>query len=152
MSQAKRVKIAIKPIGWIRNEIKEPKRQQWDEVISELVLNPELTEATEGIEEFSHVVVLFWMHQVPAEARSRTKAHPQRRADLPLVGVLVTRSPARPNPIGMAVVRLLERNGNVLKVKGLDAIDGSPLLDIKPCFPGDAIAEVRVPEWATKLK
>jgi tRNA-Thr(GGU) m(6)t(6)A37 methyltransferase TsaA len=152
MSGAKKVQISVKPIGWVRNEIKEPKRRQWDKVVSELVLNPELTEATEGMEEFSHVVVLFWMHQVPAEARLQTKAHPQRRADLPLVGVLVTRSPARPNPIGMAVVRLLERKGNVLKVKGLDAIDGTPLLDIKPCFPSDAMTQVQAPEWVTKLQ
>jgi tRNA (Thr-GGU) A37 N-methylase len=72
MSRAKKVQIAIKPIGWVHNEIKEPKRRQWDEVISELVLDPELTEATEGMEEFSHVVVLFWMHQVTDEARSKT--------------------------------------------------------------------------------
>lgn len=144
--------ISLKPIGWVRSGIKEPKRRQWEGVESEIVLNPELAEAAEGLDDFSHIVVLFWMHQVLAEARSQTKAHPQRRQDLPLVGVLATRSPARPNPIGLAVVRLLERRGNVLKVKGLDAIDGTPVLDIKPSFPGDGMVQVEVPDWVAKLR
>ena len=71
-----------------------------------------------------------------------------RREDLPLVGLFATRSPRRPNPIGVTTVRLLERRGNVLRVLGLDALDGTPVLDIKPYLPyGDCIQDTHVPEW-----
>ena len=74
------------------------------------------------------------------------------RPDLPLVGLFSTRSPVRPNPLGLAVVRLVERRGNVLKVIGLDAIDGTPVLDIKGYLPGDAVAGARYPEWVGRLR
>jgi tRNA-Thr(GGU) m(6)t(6)A37 methyltransferase TsaA len=77
--------------------------------------------------------------------------HPKRNPDLPLVGVFATRSPARPNPIGIATVKLLECRDNVLKVIGLDAIDGTPVLDIKPHIPGsDSPTSVSTPGWLTK--
>jgi tRNA (Thr-GGU) A37 N-methylase len=74
------------------------------------------------------------------------------RKDLPLVGIFATCSPARPNPLCAIVVRLLERNGNRLKVEGLDAIDGSPVIDIKPYNPSyyDA-GEVRIPPWLEQI-
>ena len=78
------------------------------------------------------------------------KVHPRRKQSLPLVGVFATRSPARPNPIGMATVKLLECHDNVLKVIGLDAVDGTPVLDIKPYIPGyDSPNEAKTPDWIT---
>jgi tRNA (Thr-GGU) A37 N-methylase len=68
------------------------------------------------------------------------------------VGVLATRSPVRPNPLGITVVKLLEKRGNVLKVIGLDAIDGTPVVDIKPCLPGDSVTQIEVPDWINKLR
>jgi tRNA-Thr(GGU) m(6)t(6)A37 methyltransferase TsaA len=77
--------------------------------------------------------------------------HPKRNQNLPLVGVFATRSPVRPNPMGMATVKLLEHRDNVLKVIGLDAIDGTPVLDIKPYIPGsDSPAAARTPDWLSK--
>lgn len=144
--------VALKPIARVSNEVKERGMRDWGEIESELVFPPRLEEALDGLEEFSHLVVLFWMHHLPSEERfSTTKVRPQRRPDLPLVGVFATRSPARPNPLGMAVVRLLERKGNVLRVIGLDAIDGTPVVDIKPYLPGDSIAAPRVADWVGKL-
>ena len=109
-------------------------------------------EALEGIEEFSHITVLFWMHQSPVWDASTSKIHPQRRADLPLVGVLATHSPFRPNPLGLTTVRLLEREGSTLRVVGLDAIDGTPVVDIKPRLPEDETVPERVPDWVPKLR
>ena len=141
--------IVIKPIGVVRNNIKELLKHGWGKVVSELVLDNTLEEALEDLEQFSHLIVVFWMHKVPPERGIPTKIHPQGRQELPLVGLFATRAPYRPNPVGVSVVRLLERQENILKVKGLDAIDGTPVIDIKPYYPGDGIDDAHFPQWAT---
>jgi tRNA-Thr(GGU) m(6)t(6)A37 methyltransferase TsaA len=143
--------ISLKPIGWVHSEVKEPSRRGWEGIPSEIVLKEGLAQATEGLEEFSHIIVLYWMHRVPGGISPPTKVHPRGRTDLPLVGLFATRAPYRPNPIGLSIVHLLERKGNVLKVEGLDAIDGTPVLDIKPYFPQSSV-EVSVPQWVNKLR
>ncbi len=144
--------ITLKPIGFVRNEIKEasPTGGDWGEIVSEIVIDSRLTEALEGLEEFSHIVVLYWMHRV-AEVELPLKVHPMRRKELPLIGLFATRAPNRPNRIGKTTVRLLERHGNILKVKGLDALDGSPVIDIKPYIPKDDLLDVKVPRWIKNL-
>ncbi len=144
--------IALKPIAWVKNDVKETGKHDCSQVVSELTFDNGLDDAMDGLEDFSHLIVLFWMHRSPVWDRSTSKVHPQRRPDLPLVGVLATHSPFRPNPLGLTVVRLLERKGNVLKVTGLDAIDGTPVVDIKPFLPGDEDAQARVPDWVLKLR
>ena len=115
---------------------------------SELVIDEDLPGILDGVEEFSHLLVLYWADRIPPEERSQTRVHPRGREDLPLVGIFATRSPVRPNPICATVVRLLERKGNRLTVEGLDALDGSPLVDIKPFEPGSYSGdEVRLPDW-----
>ncbi len=107
----------------------------------------------DGIEDFSHVMVLYWAHCIPPESRSLTKIHPMGRKEFPLMGIFATCSPARPNPVLATVVQLLERNGNVLKVKGLDAVDGSPVIDIKPFAPGFYPSEeVKTSEWMEQIQ
>jgi tRNA-Thr(GGU) m(6)t(6)A37 methyltransferase TsaA len=89
------------------------------------------------------------MHRAVSD-KAPLKIHPKRNRRLPLVGRLVTRTPNRPNLIGKATVRLLQRRGNILKVEGLDAFDGTPVIDIKPYIPGyDSAAGARVPQWIT---
>ncbi len=144
--------IVLKPIATVKNSVREIGKRGWAEVVSELVFDPSFEDAMDGLEDFSHIVVLYWMHRSPAWERSMSKTHPQMRPDLPLVGVLATRSPVRPNPLGMRVVRLLERRGNMLKVIGLDAIDGTPVVDIKPYLPSDLAAQARTPDWVQKLR
>jgi mycothiol synthase len=136
------------PIGLVRNDVKAPIHEGWSEVESEIEVFPAFEEALWGIEGFSHLQVLFWIHRVTSEQRLIRRLHPRDRAELPLMGVLATRSQYRPNPIGSTVVRLLARTGRRLRVQGLDAIDGTPILDIKP-VSGDRTTEdeVRVPEW-----
>ena len=121
-------------------------------VISELVIDSDLAGIADGLEDFSHLLVLYWAHGVNKDGRSIARAHPMGRKDLPLVGIFATCSPARPNPVCAMVVRLLERKGNVLKVQGLDAIDGSPLIDIKPYNPSYYAAEdVKVADWMAQI-
>ena len=143
--------IVLRPIGVVRNGIAEDTGVRWEEVVSRVELEERYLPAMEGIEGFSHLVVLFCFHRRPAEPLP-LQVHPEQREDLPLVGVLATRSPRRPNPIGETVVELLRREGNVLTVRGLDALDGTPVLDLKPYLPrGDRIEAARVPPWLERL-
>ena len=141
----------LKAIGIVRNEIKQPKRHGWGEVVSDIVVRSDLTEALDGLDEFSHLIVLYWMHQLTPGRELPLKVHPMGKPELPLTGRFATRSPSRPNPVGQSTVKLLERRGNVLRVKGLDATDGTPVIDIKPYLPGyDSASDAKVPPWMTE--
>ena len=154
MSQAGRNQTAmvLEPIAMVKNDVKEMGRRDWDKVISQLIVRPDFEDALEGLKEFSHLIVLFWFHLSPAGENAAHKTHPQMRQDLPLVGVFATRSPVRPNPLGIAVVELRGQIKNVLIVTGLDALDGTPIVDIKPYLPGDSVAKAKVPDWINKLR
>ena len=104
--------------------------------------------ALDGIEVFSHVVVLFWLEKA---RKPDMKIHPKGIQQIPKIGYLATRTPHRANPVGMTIVKLLRRRGNVLRVRGLDAWDGTPILDIKPYTKREAIKNYRVPRWVKLL-
>ena len=141
----------LTPIGFVKNNITEPKRKDWEAVTSEIIINDDLKQGLSRIDEFSHIIVIYWMHKLPPSQRSVIEVHPRGNQNLPLVGVFASRSPARPNPIGITTVKLMERRDNILKVTGLDAIDGTPVLDIKPYIPDHASAsEIKTPGWLTK--
>jgi tRNA-Thr(GGU) m(6)t(6)A37 methyltransferase TsaA len=140
--------MTLKPIGFVRNEIKQPATLDFKNIVSEIVIDSSLTEALDSLDEFSHIIVLYWMHR--SDRQPPLKIHPRGKTELPLVGLFATRSPNRPNPVGKATVRLLERQGNILRVEGLDAIDGTPVIDIKPYIPhNDSMDNVKVPPWIT---
>ncbi len=142
--------VSLKAIGIVRNEVKQPLRHGWREIVSDIVVDSNLTEALDNLDEFSHIIVLYWLHQLPAGRQLSLKVHPMGKPELPLVGRFATRSPSRPNPVGQSTVRLLERRGNILRVKGLDAIDGTPVIDIKPYIPGyDSATDAKAPPWIT---
>jgi len=143
--------IRLKPIGFVRTDAVGDEVRDMN-VISQIVLNREYTEALEGIEEFSHIFVIFWLHKIPAEDRKTLKVHPRGRSDMPLLGIFATRSPHRPNPIGLTRVKLLKAEGNLLTIQSLDALDGTPVLDIKPFDSWDTTDDFRVPEWWMKLQ
>ena len=159
----------LRPVGIVKNEIKEPSLvaesgdlERWGvskdakkarDMISEILIYDDFTGILDGIEDFSHIVVLYWAHRVPPERRSLVKVHPMGRKDLPKKGIFATCSPARPNLICLTTVPLLERRGNLLKVKGLDAVDGSPLIDIKPYNPHyHTVGEVKIADWMLRGK
>ena len=107
----------------------------------------------DGLEEFSHIIVIYWMHRVSPYGQVPLKVHPGGSKELPLMGIFATRSPHRLNPIGATIVRLLERRDDILKVERLDAIDGTPVIDIKPYIPRyDLENDAKVPSWLGKRK
>lgn len=117
-----------------------------------IIIFPDFSPALDGIEQFSHLVILYWFHQrADAKERRTIKVIPRRHAGAPEVGVFACRSPSRPNPIGLCVVELVRISGNDLFVRGLDAADGSPIVDIKPYLPkSDFVQGAKVPDWALR--
>ena len=145
-------RVTFRPIGTVHNTIREG-RQEWGQVTSEIELLPQHAERLDGIEDFSHIQVIFHLDRVSRYERGMKRFHPRDREDLPLVGAFATRSQRRPNPIGLTTVRLLGRKGNTLRVKGLDALDGTPVLDIKPYSARhDLHPEATAPDWVEKLE
>jgi tRNA-Thr(GGU) m(6)t(6)A37 methyltransferase TsaA len=141
--------ITLKAIGAVRSEIKGRGRQDAKDIVAEIVLDPALAEGLDDMDEFSHIIVIYYMHK--SRKPAPMKVHPRFRTDNIPVGVFASRSPDRPNALGKTTVRLLGREGNILKVRGLDAIDGTPVIDIKPYIPGiDAVDGARVPRWMTR--
>ncbi len=141
--------VHLKIIGRVRNSIRKKKREGWESIISEIVLDRGYEEGLEGVEEYSHVFVVFWLSRVSRRLKPGSmKIHPKSRPDLPLVGVFATRTQYRPNPLGLTLVQFLGKKGSVLRVKGLDALSGTPVLDIKPISPRtDSPRKIRVPTW-----
>ena len=123
-------------------------------LISQIVVREELVDGLNGITGYSHLFVLFYLNQVTDDQRKNRslRVHPRGRVDLPLTGVFAVRTMLRPNPIGLTVVELVSVDGNVLTVKGLDAFDGTPVLDVKPYDQWDIAENVKVPSWWLKLQ
>ena len=112
---------------------------------------PEFCAGLRGIQDFSHLIILYWIHLRDKEEERRTLlVFPRRHMVNVEMGVFATRSPTRPNPIGLCVVELLKVEDCVLTMKDLDALEGSPIIDIKPYIPrADSIPSARVPEWTS---
>ena len=145
--------IVFRAIGVIRNQIPGPHYHDWGDIVSDIVLDEHYAPALDGIEEYSHVEVLFYIAGVTDEQRQTLKLHPQGREDAPLVGIFATHTQFRPNPIGITVARLLERDGNRLRVQGLDAYDGTPVLDIKSYSPRpEELGAVVIPGWLKRMR
>jgi tRNA-Thr(GGU) m(6)t(6)A37 methyltransferase TsaA len=143
----------IEPIGYVRSTRTEAIDDDWDSVTATITLEPRFTaEALRGLEDFSHVEVVFVFDRVE-EASIQTKArHPRNNPDWPEVGIFAQRAKMRPNRLGVSVCRLLSVNDVTLTVAALDAIDGTPVLDLKPYLSEFAPREpVRQPDWTHEL-
>ena len=143
----------VSPIGVVRSARTEPTDDDWDAVEARIEIAPELpAECLDGIEGFSHAEVLYLFHLVDEGTVERGARHPRGNPAWPRVGILAQRGKDRPNRIGCAMVRILRREGRVLWVAGLDAVDGSPVLDIKPVFREYLPrGEVRQPAWSHEV-
>ena len=142
----------IEPIGTVKSPIIEQVDEGWGEVVSEIWLKPDFASGLDGLAEFSYAVIIFLMHQANFDIARDLKRRPRGRTDMPDVGIFAQRAKHRPNPIGITAVEILEANGSILRVKGLDAIDGTPVLDIKPYVPAfDRVENARVPRWIEQL-
>jgi len=121
----------ISPIGVIRNPTKHRSPDSEGTAEARIEVREKFAGGLEGIEESANLLILYWMHLNSPPDRKVLLVHPRGNPSRELRGVFSTRSPRRPNPIGITRVKVLKREGNVLVVEGLDAMDGSPLLDIK---------------------
>ena len=144
--------ITMQPIGHVRGGRGEPIDDAWDAVEATIALDGSLLgpDAALGLDAFSHVEVVFHFDRA-REINTGTR-HPRGRADWPKVGILAQRGKDRPNRIGVTVCRILSVDGLSLRVRGLDAIDGTPVLDIKPVMKGFLPrGDMREPDWAVEL-
>jgi tRNA-Thr(GGU) m(6)t(6)A37 methyltransferase TsaA len=144
--------LTLRPIGRVLQGRPEgDSGSNWEKRISEIEIDPAWAEALDGIEAFSHIWIVWWLNRFD-EPPTSPHVHPEGRAEMPLVGLFATRSPRRPNPIAMTAVRLLERQGTRIHIEGLDAFEGTPVIDIKPYLRrGDHIPEATMPDWLEKL-
>lgn len=143
--------IVMTPIGYVCNARKDVEDDNWGGIVSEITL--EIGEdALAEIESFSHAEIIFYFDRVQEEKIVRGARHPRNNPNWPKVGILAQRGKNRPNRIGLATVSILRREGNSLFVKGLDAVDGTPVLDIKPVMREfEPRGEIRQPAWASEL-
>jgi len=146
--------ITMRPIGRVIGARTEVVDDGWGPETAVIELDPAEVEAgaTEGLAEFSHVEVVFCFDRVEASTVCRGTRHPRGRADWPSVGILAQRAKDRPNRIGVTVCRLVGIRPYSIEVAGLDAVDGTPVLDVKPYLVEFAAkGEVRQPGWSTEL-
>jgi tRNA-Thr(GGU) m(6)t(6)A37 methyltransferase TsaA len=145
---------AVRPIGWVRSGRDEAIDDDWDAVTASIELDADQfgPEALAGLDDFSHVEVLFLFDRVAVDAIVYGARHPRGRSDWPRVGIFAQRAKDRPNRIGSTICDIIRVNGLTLEVSGLDAIEGTPVLDLKPYMDGFAArGDVFEPPWATEL-
>mgnify|MGYP001591437471 CR=1 FL=1 len=142
--------IILKTIGFVKNNVKEPRLGGFAEETSEIIVDEKFKDALSGIEDYSHIIIVYWMDKVKDYVLTH---RPQGNPNVPIVGIFACRCPQRPNPIAITTVKLLGRKENILKVKGLDILDGTPVIDIKPYWPQyDKVENGKIPEWVNELE
>lgn len=148
-------KINIRCIGFVsRTSSNEDERNR--SLVAKIVLSKSLTQALDGIEDWSHIFVIYWLHRIP-HSEEPILHHPCSQGKSQGLGIFATRAPIHPNPIGLTLVELVKREENILWVRGLDAFDGTPVLDIKPYPDWDrgnliVVTDFRVPEWLIRIQ
>ena len=147
------VTITVEPVAFVRSPRRDLRDDDWGSVRSRIELVEGVPDdALDGIDDFSHAEVLFHFDRVDESKIEHGARHPRGNTDWPKVGIFAQRGKNRPNRLGSTVARIVERDGRVLVVDGLDAIDGTPVLDIKPVMAEFLPREtVRQPWWATEL-
>lgn len=143
--------LTLHPIGRVVEGAAFPPEPGWEERDAVVEIDTAWAAALDGLDGFSHIWLIWWLDARDAPP-DQLRVHPERREDTPLVGIFATRSPHRPNPIAMTAVRLVELHSRRLRVRGLDARQGTPVLDIKPYIRrGDLIAGATMPDWIEAL-
>ncbi|MBM7541305.1 tRNA (N6-threonylcarbamoyladenosine(37)-N6)-methyltransferase TrmO [Amphibacillus cookii] len=142
----------LKQIGVVHSEIEGKTYTNWDKVISEIHLEQAFQEGLYKLDQYSHAIIVFFMDQFDSHASHQMIKRPRDREDMPETGVFAQRTKYRPNPIGISVVSIEGIQDNILIVKGLDANNNSPVLDIKPYITEfDTRKNVEVPKWMKTL-
>ncbi|MBL7128880.1 MAG: SAM-dependent methyltransferase [Ignavibacteria bacterium] len=146
--------ILIKPIAYVSNQIKKRKDDNWKNVVSIIKLNKDIpTSSISGLEKFSHLEVVFYFNKVRNSDINFGLRHPRNNTNYPKTGIFSQRASKRPNLIGVTIVKLLDIGNRNITVKGLDAIDGTPVIDLKPVMKEflPLRKEIRQPLWAKEL-
>jgi tRNA-Thr(GGU) m(6)t(6)A37 methyltransferase TsaA len=146
--------IEMNPIGFVRGGRAEPIDDDWGDVEATIQLDAAQfgADVTAGLADFSHLDVVYVFHLVKDEKVETAARRPRGREDWPLVGIFAQRAKGRPNRIGVTTCEIVAVDGLHVRVRGLDAIDGTPVLDLKPYMDEFAPrTEVREPQWAREL-
>lgn len=148
------MKIELQPIGCVRTTRADPTDDNWDAETTRIELDTArfTADALLSLDSFSHVEVLYWFHHEEAATPVLGARHPRGNKAWPLVGIFAQRGKNRPNRIGLTICKVLMVEGTTLHVSGLDAIDGTPVLDLKPWMSGFAPrGDLREPDWSREL-
>ena len=148
------MKFTVEPVGFVKGGRKEATDDHWADSLSTIEIDASgfAPAALDGIEAFSHLEVVFLFDRVKVTEIERGARHPRGREDWPKVGIFAQRGKNRPNRLGVSVCRLVARRGLSLEVEGLDAIDGTPVLDVKPVMKGfQPRGAIREPVWASEI-
>lgn len=144
--------ITLHPVGYVRSKVSSPTDQDWGTVTSRVELLPQFWAGLLGIDQFSHLLVVTYLHEASFDPTAHLTRRPRGLASMPLVGIFAQRAKDRPNPIGITAVSVVSVSTNSVVVRGLDAIDGTPVLDLKPYYPVyDRVEQAVVPEWVPLL-
>jgi len=146
------MKISLNSIGKVKSTRKKPLDDNWyNETCSIVIADNYPTEMLTGIDSFSHLEIIYHFH-LADDAFKTIARHPRDNKEWPAVGIFAQRTKNRPNKLGVTKVELISVEGNILHVKGLDAIDGTPVLDIKPVIKAFEIqGEIKEPNWCAEL-
>ena len=151
--------ICFDPIGYVKTEMSdEDIRKANENVISKIIIKEEYIDGLQGLEGYSHILVISYLNKLRDFEIGVLKVKPRRLAkyglkleELPEVGVFAVDSPARPNPIGLSIAEIIKIEKNVITVKGLDLFNETPILDIKPYSYERVVKEFKVPDWYSEL-
>jgi tRNA-Thr(GGU) m(6)t(6)A37 methyltransferase TsaA len=138
-------------IGEVKSPVTEAVDMNWGEVVSEIVLKPEYAPGLLGLGDFSHAMILTFLHEAKYDSDVHLRRHPQERQDMPLLGIFAQRARHRPNRIGVTACEIVEVTETSVKVRALDAIDGTPVIDVKPYVPVYDKKDATIPEWMEKM-
>lgn len=154
------MEIRLQPIGYVETDYSDEEvSKAWPQgVEGRIVIYPKYSDGLAGLEGFSHIIAVAWLHKTPEEARITLKVRFKRLIklglsleEIPEVGVFCSDSPHRPNPIALTILRLEGIDGDVLHVSGLDLYNGTPILDLRPYTPSYSIKSYALPSWYAAL-
>lgn len=151
-----RLSFEVRVVGVVRVDLSDEEvRENAGHVSGRVEVFEEYAEALDGVDDYSHLFLISYLHRAPDERPLKIKPRRLLRKgvsleELPTVGVFASDSPLRPNPIALTLVRLVRREGRFLEVEGLDLFDGTPILDIKPYISDYKAERHRTPDWVRK--
>ncbi len=142
----------VQPVGYVSSPVKQQTDQGWGDVVSTIEVVSDLRSGLSGLGQFSHAVVVTYLHEARFDSARHLQRKPRGLDAMPEVGIFSQRAKDRPNPVGITVVSIVGVTETGVSVRGLDAIDGTPVLDIKPYVPHyDCVGQATVPSWMEEL-